>query len=145
MPPTHTPRSHGTSFWLKLKMFTIWIIHYTFEPLVFNTFWDNGFQKSAWRHKADLAIKKVILRSASDHLKFGRPSSCCYIQRFSLEAFLVLARERFWWGFFFFLFFFYHIRTRWLSCIMMEPLNKLSKSLQQKTEGPMWNCWKLAK
>ena len=90
------------------------------------------FQKSAWRYKLDLARKK----SSKDHhlIKFGRPSPWCYIQRFSLKAFLVLERKKV-----------FFLPYMGMMAILYNDgtIEQIDKS--SSTEGPMWNWWKLGK
>ena len=125
---TSADNPQGTKFWLELKCFTTLITHFKFQPLVFNTLWENDFStvtpykcmgRQIWPCR-----KKGQRSTYSHHLnKLGRPSQC-YIPIFSPKAFLVLKK----------IFnCFYHIWARRPSCsVARNHLNKLAISIRQK-------------
>ena len=122
-----TPRYNSL---IETKNVYIWIIYCKFQPLVFNTFRENDFSKLCMETKiwpchkngqprifirSHLVDPNVISKDSASMLSwFWREKDC-----------------------------FNRIWAWWISCITMEPLNKVTVSLQQKAPCEIW--WNLAK
>ena len=109
-------------------MFATLIIYCKFQPLVFNTFWEIEFSiftpykcigTRIWTCRKKVKCQpRVIIHTNLDDLV----SSQCSVTRFSLEAFLVLAKKIF-------------------KCFL--PYMGMVVIFFNTTEGPMWNLVKI--
>ena len=117
--------SHGIKFSLWLKYFTTLIMHSKFQPLVFNTFWEDDFSTFSPYKSMGTQIWPCHKRS-NVILGFGKPWVLMLYTNIQPQSFLVLKKKKIKKCF-------YHVWAWWPSCSMVQNhLNKLTIPLWQK-------------